>query len=160
MKQNELRKSVRKWVFWLLLASGLSVSQAQSDTFVGANLSLDFLQGSTFVGLGFHVGDYRLLGNVGLRGSFGIGLSPSGYFDLNGDLLLPLDSGTTIPYLGGGVGVSISGGTLFNIHALGGLEFKTSSNLGIFAEAAPSLYLDRGGSAFGLFIKFGGNYHF
>jgi hypothetical protein len=159
------RKKNKRFKYYLgclviIIASGVSVANAQSDPFIGANLNLDIIQGNTLVGLGFHVGDYSLLGGAGLRGNFAFGLSPSGYFEFGGDVLAPLSSGATTPYLGGGAGMLVSGGTLFNIHALGGLEFRAGYNFGIFVEAAPTFYFQGGGNAFGFAIKFGGNYHF
>lgn len=149
----------------ILLSS--SSALAQTDPFVGGNFSvripLDSTRDITLIALGAQVGSYELLGPLGLRGRLGLGVSPSVYVDLSGDLLFPFSTGDLIPY--GGVGGSlVTGGTLrtaFGLHGLAGLEGRLSSGpLGLFGELQPHLSFPGGRALFSLKLNFGLNYHF
>ena len=150
-----------------LLGSSGALAQTQADPFVGGNFSvripLDGERDLTLIALGAQVGSYELVGPLGLRGRVGLGVSPSVYFDLSGDVLVPFSTGDLVPYGGGGASL-VAGGTLrtaFGLHGLVGLEGKlTPGPLGLFGEVQPNLSFPGGAALFSLKLNFGLNYHF
>ena len=143
----------------LLTVFGLSAASAQSDLFAGGSLELEFV-GSTLVSLDGHVGDYGLFGSFGGRGTVGLGLSPDIYLKIGADGLFPFETSNAelTPYVGGGFGVYVGDGTLFNIRSVGGVELEVADNLGLFGEIAPGIYIASGDSDFGAALRFGANF--
>lgn len=143
----------------LLTVVGLSSASAQSDLFVGGSLELEFV-GSTLVSLDGHVGDYGLFSSFGGRATLGLGLSPDVYLKLAADTLFPFQTSNPelTPYVGGGFGIYIDEGTLFNIRSVGGVDFQVAEELSLFAEVAPGIYINDGDSDFGAGLRFGINY--
>ena len=144
----------------LLAVVGLSSASAQSDLFIGGSLDIEIVEGTGFIALDAQAGDYGLFDSFGARGTLGLGFSPDIYVKLAADALFPfsVDNDELTPYAGGGIGLITSGGTLFNIHALGGAEYLVSDQIGLFGEIAPGLYIS-GGTGFGIDLRFGANYH-
>ena len=151
---------MKRYLVALLAVIGLSSASAQSDPFLGGAFNLEFVGGGTYVSLDAHYGDYGLFDSIGARGTVGLGLSPAIYLKLAGDVLIPfeVDSNEITPYAGAGFGLITRGGTIFNIHGLGGAEFEVSDQIGLFGEISPALYIS-GGTAFGVGLRFGANYH-
>ena len=152
---------MKRYLVVLLAVIGLSSASAQSDPFVGGSFDLSFVGGSTFVSLDAQAGDYGLFESFGGRATLGLGFTPGVYLRLASDIIFPftLENGDITPYAGGGFGLITRGGTLFDIHALGGAEFEVADQFGLFGEVVPSLFIS-GGTAFGVGLRFGGNYHF
>ena len=104
-------------------------------------------------------------GGLGARANVGIGLSPN-FLELGADLLFPFGAGRLLPYGGiGGNWVGLGALNFFGIRGLAGVNYSTSGDAGLFAEAVPTLYLASDatgiyGTAFGIQIRFGVNYLF
>jgi len=148
--------------FWLLLAVlfGLSALAQNSKpfAFAGASLNFQWIDGIGLTGLLLQGGAYNLLGDATLRGSIGLGLSPTNYFELGLDVLVPLDRNRFTPYAGAGLGfVNFTGTSFLGLRGIVGADYTVNSDIGLIGEVAPVLYLVNGGTAFGIQLRFGVN---
>ncbi len=151
---------MKRYLVVLLAVIGLSSASAQSDPFVGGSLDIEVIAGDAAIALDAQIGDYGLFDSFGARGTVGLGVSPDIYVKLGTDVLFPFSTSNNelTPYAGAGLGFITGIGTYFNFHALGGVEFEVADQFGLFGEVAPGLYI-RGGTGFGISLRFGGNYH-
>lgn len=148
--------------FWLLLAVLFSLSAFAQNSkpfaFAGASLDFQWINGIGLTGLLLQGGAYDLLGDATLRGSIGLGLSPTNYFELGLDVLVPLTSDRLAPYAGAGLGfVNFSGTSFLGLRGIVGADYTVNKDIGLFGEAAPVLYIVNGGTAFGIQLRFGVN---
>ncbi|MBF6594637.1 MAG: hypothetical protein IVW51_09335 [Thermaceae bacterium] len=145
---------------WVLLALGFSLlAFAQTPKpFAGASLNFQWINGIGLTGLLLQGGAYDLLGDAALRGSIGLGLTPTNYFELGVDVLVPLSTDRLTPYAGGGLGyVNFSGTSFVGLRGIVGADYTASKDISLFGEAVPILYLVNGGTAFGIQLRFGVN---
>jgi hypothetical protein len=149
---------MKRW--WILPAVlfGLTAFAQTPRPFAGASLNFQWINGIGLTGLLLQGGAYDLLGDATLRGSVGLGLSPTNYFELGLDLLVPFDTGRLSPYAGAGVGYVNFGGTSFiGLRGVVGADYAANRDIGLTGEVAPILYLVNGGTAFGIQLRFGVN---
>lgn len=140
------------------LAAAFPLAFAQdADPFIGGGFGVTFVGGSTITALTIQGGADDLIGSAALRGNFDIGIS-DGSFGFGVDFLADFPSDDVIPYFGGGFGLLQLGGSFFQLHATGGLEFFVSDLVGLFAEIQPTYFLTA--QQFGATLRFGANYHF
>jgi hypothetical protein len=124
--------------------------------FFGGGFGLTFVGGDSLVALSFQGGAADLLGPLGVRGNFDIGISGS-YFEFGLDLFGTFPAEGLSPYVGGGVGVLSGGGTFFNLHGTAGLELLFE-RIGLFGEVQPKFFITA--NQFGAALRFGANYRF
>ncbi|WP_018467429.1 hypothetical protein [Calidithermus timidus] len=151
---------MRRYLVPLALLWGMALAQNHQPNrlFVGAGLDFNWLAGSSYPALFFQVGDYDLLGGLGLRAQVGFGQGPVSFFEFGMHALSTFGQGRFFPYGGGGIGVVFGGGVaLWGFEGLVGGEFFINPTLSLAAELAPSLYLANGSAVFGLRLRLGPN---
>lgn len=149
---------MKRW--WILPAVflGLTAFAQTPRPFAGASLNFQWINGIGLTGLLLQGGAYDLFDQATLRGSMGLGLSPTNYLELGLDALLPLDTGRLSPYLGAGLGYLNVGGTGFvGLRGILGVDYGTTREIHLTGEVLPTLYLVNGGAAFGIQLRFGVN---
>lgn len=144
----------------LAAAFPLAFAQDEADTvepFVGGGFNVLIPSGTA--ALSIQGGADNLIGPLALRGSVDILFTGGAFFGV--DLLnyIPSESDLAF-YLGGGASIYLGGGSLFNLHAAGGLEYFVSEDLALYSELQPGIFLASGDTDFSLALRLGVNYHF
>ena len=140
-----------------LLVCPLATAQ-DTRPYVGTGFGFTFVNGSVGGALTLQGGVEHLLGQVGVQGVAVIGVSVP-FIEVAADLLAHFPTGSLKPYVGAGVGVSLSGVPALSAQAIGGLEVAVADAIGVYGEVLPRLYFNEV-TSFGLGFRFGTNYHF
>jgi hypothetical protein len=142
-----------------IMVVGVAFAQT-TKPFAGVSLVYQWVAGIQFSGLELQAGSFDLFGDSGGRANVGIGLGRS-YLEIGADWLIPISKDRLMPYSGAGLSFLTSDGTNFlGLRGIVGANYSTESDVGLFGELAPALYLVNGGPAFGMQLRFGANYLF
>lgn len=148
---------MRRWMWTLAATVGLLVGVAAAQPasgYVGGGVAVGFPGGSPSFGFTVQLGGEGLIApDLGVRASLEVALSPFALSAASADLYARLPFQNLSLYLGAGPDLYRpdligSGGFSFGAHALAGLEFAASRNLGFYAETSPGLVFGGGGPVF------------